>query len=114
MRVLGFSKHWSKLNNHTFTAFRFPRRDKDWFIGEYVHIVCKPRSKERELLGIAKIVNKEQRDLYRVGVTELEAIADGFKGIEQMGEWLDKTYGRRWLNEPMNKLTLKRNLPIDK
>ena len=108
MRILGFSKKWGKLRRGSFTTFRFPRKDKDWFVGEKVRVVFKPRSKDgREELGVAKIVNKELRDLYRVGVAEAEAINDGFENIEDMGEWLDKTYGRRWLNEPMNKLTLK-------
>lgn len=54
MRILGFSKHWAKLDNPEFTTFRFPRKDKDWQIGETVKIVIKPRSKGGgELLGLA-------------------------------------------------------------
>jgi len=57
MRILGFSKKWAKLNNKLlFTTFRFPRKDKDWEIEEVVQIVYKPRSKEREPLGIARII----------------------------------------------------------
>lgn len=108
MRVLGFSKKWDKLQQQVFTTFRFPRKDKDWAINELVQIVYRPRSKEREVLGIAKILNKESRDLFRVGVSGREVREDGFKSVEQMGKWLDETYGRRWLDEPMNKLTLRR------
>ena len=107
MRILGFSKHWQKLSNSTFSTFRFARCGKDWQVGEMVQVVYKPRSPNREILGIAKIVNKERRDLFRVGVTEQEAIRDGFEGILDMGQWLDKTHGRRWLDEPLNKLLLK-------
>lgn len=113
MRILGFSKKWDKLQQDVFTTFRFTRKDKDWQVGETVQIVYKPRELElslggeREALGIAEIIGKERRDLFRVGVTKLEAIQDGFESFVKMGEWLDKAYGRRWLDEPMNKLTLK-------
>ena len=107
MRVLGFSKKWDKLNQTKFTTFRFARKDRDWQVGEAVQIIYKPRGKKRERLGIAEIINKEQRDLYRVGITDTEVVKDGFKDIDEMGKWLDKTYGRRWLDEPMNKLTLR-------
>lgn len=108
MRILGFSKGWDKLNQDVFTTFRFPRKDKDWFVGEVVRVVFKPRTKGGgDKLGIAKILSKELRDLYRIGMLEAEVINDGFKNIPDMGKWLDKTYGRRWLDEPMNKLTLK-------
>jgi len=70
MRILGFSKKWGKLNKqwfqrelHTFTTFRYPRRDRDWEVEEVVQVVYKPRSKEREPLGIARIIRKERKDL---------------------------------------------------
>lgn len=64
MRILGFSQKWHKLNNGIlFTTFRFPRKDKDWEIEEVVQIVYKPRSKQREPLGIARIIRKEPKDL---------------------------------------------------
>ena len=70
MRILGFSKKWPKLNKqwyerdlHTFTTFRYPRRDSDWGVEEVVQIVYKPRSKEREPLGIARIIRIETKDM---------------------------------------------------
>ena len=108
MRILGFSEKWPKLKQPIFTTFRFARKDKDWAVNEEVQIVYKPRSKEREVMGRARIINRHNnRFLFQVGVTTAEAIADGFESIEEMGKWLDKTYGHRWLDEPMNKLTLR-------
>ena len=126
MRVLGFSQKWPKLEQDTFTTFRFQRKDKDWYVDEVVQVVYKPRSKEREVLGTAKIVGKEARymawggsGLTQPKVTNAEAIEDGFpdgynpfgtrkSGYFYMWEWLLDTYGgRRLLDEPMNKITLK-------
>lgn len=128
MRILGFSQMWPKLQNDTFTTFRFKRRDKrDWEVGEVVQIVYRPRRKERKVLGTAKIVGVEPRCMAWYGsellypkVTDEEAIADGFpdmpnkvitgltkKGYFQMWEWLWDIYGgKRLREEPMNKITL--------
>ena len=110
MRILGFSKKWDKLKQDTFTTFRFPRRDRDWEIGEQVRIVYKPRSKDREILGVAKIINKELRKIAtayeQYKPTEIEAQADGFDNLFQMNAWFRDTYGSRIFEEPMNKLTL--------
>jgi len=122
MRILGFSKKWDKLQQKVFTTFRFPRKDKDWFIGEVVQIVYKPRSKDREILGIAKIIGKDKRAMAKHGdttgeqrVTNEEAIADGFPDTTEkpayftMWEFMWDYYGgERLLHEPMNKLTLRR------
>ena len=123
MRIFGFSRKWDKLNQSEFTTFRFPRRDKDWAIGEEVQLVYHPRSKDREILGIAQIVNIEKRAMAwhgdmtgEVKVTDAEAIEDGFDntvGITggayfSMWEFLWEYYGgRRLLKEPMNKITLR-------
>ena len=107
MRIMGFSKKWEKLSNPTFTTIRFVRKDKDWQVGELVQVVLSPRSKERDILGVAKIVNKESRDLFNVGLADYEIRADGFFNKEEMGEWLDKTYGKRWVEESMNLMRLK-------
>ena len=107
MRILGFSKKWDKLGGKTFTTFRFKRKDRDWEVGEAVQIIYKPRSKEREKLGVAIITQRVRRDLYRIGALDEEIIKDGFKDKYEMGDWLDKTYGDRWIREPMNKLTLR-------
>lgn len=102
MRILGFSKKWGKLQQPEFTTFRFPRKDRDWVVGEKVQIVYKPRRKGGgERLGIARINYKE---FVRVkDITEGEAIKDGFHNALEMWLWLKKPKG----NEPMNKLTLR-------
>ena len=102
MRVLGFSKKWDKLSGIEFTTFRFPRKDRDWSVGEEVQIVFKPRSKEREQLGTARIISKEFR--YPLAITEEEAIKDGFNNALEMWVWLKKPKN----DTPMNKLTLRR------
>lgn len=121
MRILGFSKRWDKLNYPVFTTFRFPRRDKDWFVGELVQIVYKPRSKQREVLGFAEIERREPRAMAwhgdKTGLPKVhneEAIEDGFRGEGTkvayflMWEFLFGAYGgERLLNEPMNKLMLR-------
>lgn len=106
MRILGFSKKWDKLNNIEFTTFRFPRKDRDWYEGEVVQIVYKPRSKEREKLGIARINFKE---FVRIeDITEDEAIRDGFCNALEIWLWLKRPKG----NEPINKLTLRWIKPV--
>ena len=122
MRILGFSKKWYKLHigvpieqRPDFTTFRLKRRDRDWQINEQAQIVFKPRSKEREVLGIAEITSKEQRnvapDWGQVGlpmITNDEAIEDGFANWAEMFDWLGKAHGlHRLANEPINKLTLR-------
>lgn len=121
MRILGFSKRWAKLEQKEFSTFRFPRRDRDWQVGEVVQVVYKPRSKERELLGVAEIVGKEPRAMAwhgdKTGLPKIhneEAIADGFVGEGSkiayftMWEYLWDLYGgERLLNEPLNKMTLR-------
>lgn len=126
MRILGFGNKWPKLQQDTFTTFRFKREDRDWEMGELVQVVFKPRSKERQVLGVAKILAKEPRCMAWGGskltdpkVANAEANEDGFPdGYDQYGnhksgyyymwEWLFDTYGgRRLLDEPMNRLTLR-------
>jgi len=112
MRILGFVKHWPKLNRDKFTTFRYPRRDKDWYIGEKVQVVIKPRSKDKVWLGVAEIIAKEKRNVGWIrmnGIRNLafeEAIDDGFRSRSHMTGWLYNLYGDRILVEPMNKLIL--------
>jgi len=130
MRELGFSKKWGKLRGQmVFTTFRFPRKDKDWAIEEVVRIVYKPRSKEREVLGVARIIRKDIKDLnkrwnyYVAGfstqqentpdmISPNEAEEDGFTGQHgggdagKMREYFLETYGYAKCKEPINKLTL--------
>lgn len=128
MRILGFSKRWPKLNNKIlFTTFRYPRRDKDWQVEEVVQVVYKPRSKEREPLGIARIIRKQEKrtdkrwSYYPLPsfpntpdmITPEEAYKDGFSGMHGGGDidklltWLRETAGSRYFRESVvNKLTL--------
>ena len=117
MRILGFSKKWPKLYKNSddlFTTFRCPRADKDWAVGELVQIVYKPRSKEREKLGIVRIEVKELKSFfwmipYKVDqivtrVTNKEAIEDGFDDLKDMWRYVSKiNHGDIHL---FNKLTL--------
>ena len=103
MRIMGFSKKWDKLTNPEFTTFRFPRKDRDWAENEVVQIVYKPRSKDREILGIAQVMRKETRQL--ADITHEEAVEDGFINLHQMFEFLSKN-SNKWL-QPINKLILR-------
>ncbi len=110
MRVMGFSKKWDKLNLAVFTTCRFPRKDKDWFVGEIVQIVYKNRSKDREILACAEITNKDAKTFSLGGVnsfTDAEAKDDGFVSHHDMRYWFLKTYGNHIYDKPINKLTLK-------
>ena len=100
MRILGFSKDWPKLKKPIHTTFRYPRVDKDWQEGEIVQEVYKPRSKERKVLQTAKIVRKD--DKYWIGISEAEAIEDGFESTFEMWLYLKKPQP----HEVFNKLTL--------
>ncbi len=127
MRILGFSHKWRKLNNDLFTTYRFSRKDKDWEVEEVVQIVYKPRSKEREPLGIARIIRKQPKDLNKQWsyypysgqspnipdmITPNEAEEDGFTGMhgggdtEKMRKFFYDTYGYSRCKELINKLTL--------
>ncbi len=106
MRILGFSKHWDKLKQSEFTTFRVPRKDKDWQEGEVVQIVYRPRSKEREAMGIAQIISKKPKDFSKI--THNEALADGFVSIIDMWNWLSKAHKGFMATNPINKLTLRR------
>lgn len=101
MRVLGFSLKWDKLGEPIHTTFRRPRKDKDWYEGEVVQEVYKPKSKEREILQIAQIMSKEPR-IFK-DITEAEAVKDGFHNKVEMYLFLGKP--ARTLS--LNKLTIK-------
>ena len=107
MRILGFSQHWGKLSRDEFTTFRYPRADRDWYLGEAVKVVIQPRRKGGGCyLGTSEIISKESKLLEQV--TQQEAIADGFTGWIDMFNWLRKSYDvERLQAEPMNKLTLR-------
>jgi len=117
MRIMGFSHRWPKLEDDEFTTFRFGRRDKDWQIGESVQVVTRPRSKGREVLGVAIVNHKEPRQMASCGshvdgsierVTDTEAVADGFEGYRAMWSYLVAIHGASALeSRPMNKLTLR-------
>ncbi|MDD5081752.1 MAG: hypothetical protein PHU08_00120, partial [Dehalococcoidales bacterium] len=114
MRILGFAKHWDKLDKDEFTTFRYPRGDRDWFVGEQVQVFIKPRSKDRVRLGFAGIVSKEDVELDPEFAEKLviplvsnyEARADGFTDRDDMVGWLKKTYGLDYVSR-INKITLR-------
>ncbi len=115
MRILGFDRHWPKLDQPEFTTFRFRRKDanrgRDWKIGEEVQIVVRPRashaSGKRESMGLATIISKEPTCMGMV--TEEEAIVDGFPGgWEDMDRWMKKAHGWFRPSTTINKLTLRR------
>lgn len=113
MRILGFSKKWDKLNQLVFTTFRYPRGDRDWAVGEKVKVVLSPRRKGGgELLGMAKIISKEARELDACFssvaplVTETEAIEDGFDDFADMVAFMEKQYGLDYISL-FNKLALR-------
>ena len=112
MRIISFTEKWLKLKQPEFTTFRYPRRDRDWCLGEIVQVYYKNRSPKRERLGVAQIIAKERRELdpHFIGeaplITTDEAIADGFANRNVMDEFMQKQYGLAYI--PLfNKLTLR-------
>ena len=97
---------WDKLSQRQFTTFRFPRKDRDWAVGEEVKITYKGRTKDKAVLGIARIIGKEE-DATGASLTDQVAIADGFPGgVRDMERWMMKTYGFERTFDQMNKLTV--------
>jgi len=134
MRILGVTEKWPKLQLNKpleerglFTTFRFERKDRDWEVEELAQLVYKPRSKQREVLGVVRIIRKQPKDLNEHWqyypwpaspntsdmVTLAEAAEDGFirmhggGDIEKMHRFFIDTYGySRCQKERINKLTL--------
>ena len=105
MRILGYTKKWDKLYKPIHTTFRFPRKDKDWYEGEILQEVFKPRSPRREFIQFAVVIKKELKLL--ADITQDEAVEDGFINRYAMFEWLQITYKGKDMFRPINKLTLK-------
>ena len=108
MRIMSFGVMWDKLQQIKFTTFRFPRKDKDWQVGEVVQVWLKTRSPEREYIGEAVIEAKEHMPIY--AITDKEAILDGFTGAQDMFQWLRKTHSLKRMEaegHKINKLTLR-------
>ena len=123
MRRMGFSSLWpdqsgkSKLAEDEVTTLRFPRRDKDWLLGETVLVVYRPRH-DNVVLGMAIIRLKEPRSLSQematTGIplpTEEEAVQDGFQHLGGMLTWFWKVYRDRVMQEAANKLTIRWEYP---
>lgn len=117
MRILGYAKHWSKLDKSVHTTFRLPRKDadkgRDWKVSEIVMEIVRPRasyaSGKREIIGPAEIIAKEPRLLQ--SIDDDEAVADGFPGgISEMWGWMLKAHPHMDLRQTINKLTLRRVL----
>lgn len=114
MRELGFSRiDWKdhnrqclKLFQPRFSTWRWQRRDKHWEAGEVVRVVLKPRTKQRVVLGEARIdilITQEQPL-----ITGEEARADGFVTSSELELYLLRERHSRKLpyGHPLNKLTL--------
>lgn len=112
MRIMGFSVMWDKLNREEFTTVRFPRKDTDWYEGERVQVVYRPRSKGRKPLFIADIIKVESRTFdptSDIAITDEEAIADGFPGaLTEMMAWFFKHHSKFDRSKVFNKITLRR------
>ena len=119
MRILSFSQKWPKLHldlpvdrHPDFTTFR----GFYWQEGWPVQVFYKARSKNRERLGEALIINLEARELDKWMVdkglndhplvTDQEAQEDGFANLDDMVKWMQKRYGLDWM-PLMAKLTLR-------
>ena len=107
MRIISFTEKWDKLKQPECTTFRFPRKDKDWYVGEIVQVFYKNRSPKREKLGIAGIRDKEPKVMN--DVTEQEAKADGFYDHYEMWKFLKCPDMDTVV---INKLTLKWTNPV--
>lgn len=132
MREMGFSrKDWMnyltntpKLEESFFTTYRFPRKDSDWEVRENVTIVYKPRTKDREVLGTARITWKAPKFFFyhphglfkeRI-ITDEDARADGFRSSHEMYLAFVKMHGKEKIDGSpilrgpydgkLNKLTL--------
>ncbi len=105
MRIMGFARLWAKLNQAQFTTFRFTRQDKDWELDEMVEVVFQPQSKNREILGVARITAKEERQPSTISTKE--AKEDGFSDRYALVRYLYRDYVGPGTLGPVNKLTLK-------
>ena len=114
---MGFQKQWinqvtqqPKMASDSFTTFRFPRKDRDWEVGEVIQIVMNPRTKKRIPLGEAMIVTKEPRSLIggkAHSITNDEARLDGFRLATELVDFLLKGKPiQYWASHP-NRLTLR-------
>lgn len=122
MREMGFTKNHinqatnrPKLDEDKFTTFRVERKDTDWKIRETVTIVMHPRSKKKQILGIAKIINKEPKFFFYMPnrlfeeriITEEEAKRDGFASVHDMYMMMRRMHGPEKAEGKFNKLTLR-------
>jgi len=90
MRIVSFSVFREKLlSGEKRQTIRRPRK-VPFRKGELVQVVWKSRSKNRELLFIAKIT--DIRDLVFDEIDEKIAIDDGFESLNVLQEWFKKKY----------------------
>lgn len=114
MRILGFSRiDWQNFDTHgpkmvalKFSTWRWARRDTDWYMGELVQVVLKPRSNERVVLGTAGLSSVQPRELY--SITDEEARADGFGQSWELRSYLSTERYRRKLKygHTLNKIVV--------
>lgn len=123
MRELGFSrKDWMnyltgkpKLQEDHFFTFRLPRKDTDWKEKETVRVVYQPRSKDREVLGTAKIIFIEPKFFFccpnglfeeRI-INDRDAKRDGFRTSHEMYLTMVKMHGKEKCEGLFNKLSVR-------
>lgn len=114
---MGFQKQWvnqatgkPKLEGNRFTTFRFPRKDKDWEVGDTVQVVMNPRTKKRLPLGEAIIICKEPRCLIggkALTIADEEARVDGFTSATELVDFLTKGKPLSIWGVHPNRLTLR-------
>ncbi|MFA5152108.1 MAG: hypothetical protein WC554_06100 [Clostridia bacterium] len=75
-------RHREKLTSLSFTTFRLPRLDKDWYVGEILEVVLQPIGKKKFPLGQAEVIFLEPKDHFQYGdkgISDEEALKDGFR-----------------------------------
>jgi len=123
MRELGFSRkdrmNYStgkpKLQEESFITFRLPRKDRDWGEKETVRVVYQPRSKDREVLGTARIIFIEPKFFFyqpnglfeEQVINERDAKRDGFHTSHEMYLAFVEMHGKEKCEGLFNKLSLR-------
>jgi len=128
MREMWVKEKWRRADDEVlFSNYQFPRKDRDWNLEEVVRIVYNPITKDRTVMGIARIIRIQPKDLKRTWqfypypnypntpdmITPTDAEEDGFTGMhgggdtKKMESYYRKKYGwSRCEREPINKITL--------
>lgn len=128
MKTLPFNKKFDKLLQDAFVAWRFPREENDWQVGELVEVEVYPRREDKEALEIAEVIDKKlcEVSIYTmkaktwnkyelegcehthmaINITDNGFIAE-FDGQSDMFPWMNASMGRNYVVTKMYKLTLR-------